>query len=191
MEDRLAEWVSGVRENSRLFEERFKGLDKDRLNWKPNPDKWSVGQNIDHLIQISRSFYPHIEKVNRGEYKKPFMGRFKFLVNFFERVILNAIEPDNPRKTKTFPVWEPDLSNVEENILDQFLEEQEALVSMFESSKNQLGKGIVIYSPASKKLVYSLEGAFDILVKHQLRHLRQAEKVLDARRAFPDKMNGI
>jgi len=185
MKDRLAEWVSGVKENSHLFEERFRGLDKDRLNWKPNPQKWSVGQNIDHLIQTSKSFYPNIEKINRGEYKKPFMGRIPFLVNFFERLVLKAIEPDNPRKTKTFPIWEPHQSSIEENILDQFLEEQDSLVSMFESSKDLIGKGIVIYSPASNKLVYSLEAAFDILVKHQRRHLKQAEKVLEARRAFP------
>lgn len=181
MEARLEQWIEGIHASSKLFQEKFSGLDKEALNWKPNPNDWSIGQNIHHLIQISSSFYPKIDQLLAGQYKKPFLGRIKFIVNFFERIVLKAVEPHNPKKTRTFPVWEPSQSNIDADILDQFLKEQDRVIEMFKKCEGYIGTGIVISSPASANLVYSLESAFDIIVVHQKRHFLQAERVLAAR----------
>ncbi len=104
-------------------------------------------------------------------------------MKLFERIVLKAVAPHNPKKTRTFPVWEPSQSNIEADILSQFLAEQERIKEMFKKCESFLGKGVVISSPASANLVYSLESAFDIIVIHQKRHFLQAERVLAAKNA--------
>lgn len=183
MKERLHNWLTQVEDNTQECLQLFGHLDKESLNWKPNAKSWSVGQNIDHLIQVNTSFHPNIYALLSDTHKPPFLSRLRFLVKFFNNFILKSVQAENPKKVSTFPVWEPEQSNIEVTVFKDFEDSQAKMKDLMSSCEHLLGKGIVITSPASSMVFYSLETAFDIVVIHQKRHFLQASRVLEAQKA--------
>ncbi len=172
-------WTSQIDQTTNNdFKKTFGQLTADQLNWKPNPQTWSIGQNIDHLIVTNETYYPVIKQVREGNYTLPFMGKLGFMVNFFGKLILNAVGSDRKRKSKTFPIWEPAKSNEPADILNKFEKHQGELKQLISGSADLIEKGTIISSPANKNIVYKLDMAYNIITAHEQRHLIQAKEVL-------------
>ena len=157
------------------FKKSFGTLTHKQLNWKPAPNKWSVVQVIDHLIHTNDSYIPVIENLNSQNRNIPVTGRFDFLVNYFGNFIFKSVEPTRAKKIKTFPVWEPDSSDLPETILNKFEESQQRIINTIEKNKDKFNA--VISSPANKYIVYKFGKAVDILIMHGKRHYNQALEV--------------
>ena len=153
------------------------GLTHEQFNWKLTPDSWSIGQIVEHLCSINESYYPILDSVQDGSYKTPFMGRIGFMVNFFGNLILKSVAPDNHKRTKTLPLWEPSKSDVPNDVLDRFVESQEKIKQYIQALREKAAEGLVINSPANTNVVYKLDTAFQIIVDHARRHLLQAQEV--------------
>tara|TARA_Y100001972_G_scaffold125316_2_gene176273 strand:- start:546 stop:1109 length:564 start_codon:yes stop_codon:yes gene_type:complete len=173
----LNKWIEVIDQTTLKFQDAFGKLNAEELNWKPAPEKWSIAQNIDHLIVINKSYFPVIESLQKGTYKTPFLGKLGFLVSFFGKTVLNSVNPDRRRKMRTFEIWEPAKSEISANILNRFVDHQSDLKNMIKHSRNLLINGAVISSPANKNIVYTLEKAFDIIVLHEQRHFEQSKEV--------------
>lgn len=170
-------WIEKIDKLTNQFLQEFSSLNEEELNWKPDPKSWSVAQHLDHLIVINQTYFPIIAALKAGQYSLPFWGRFRFSVNFFGAAVLNAVKPEQPKKTKTFPIWEPASSNISGDILERFRAHQTELKNQIVSSEMLLNNGAVIASPANRMIVYRLETAFDIIVAHEERHLNHARAV--------------
>jgi len=175
---KMKHWINQINQTTTDFKAIFGTLTKDELNWKPNPETWSIAQNIDHLIVINQSYFPLLTDLKTGKFKRPFMARFGFIVSFLGKMILNTVKPETKKKIKTFAIWEPTESKISGDIINQFSNHQDQLKQEMEATKNLIKQGAVISSPANKNIVYSLETAFDIITTHELRHLEQAKEVL-------------
>ncbi len=173
------QWTKRIDELTQAFRDDFGKLSLAELNRKPSADAWSVAQNIHHLIVINRTYFPIIEGLHKGTYKVSWLGRVTFIVNFFGNFVLKSVQPDRRRKMKTFKLWEPSASDLDANILQQFVEHQEKLKGSIISCQGFLRDGVVIASPANKNIVYKLSRAFDIIVAHEQRHLAQAREVVE------------
>ncbi|MDN5211244.1 DinB family protein [Fulvivirgaceae bacterium BMA12] len=174
----MKHWISQIDQTTDAFQKHFGALSVEELNWKPNPETWSIAQNIDHLIVINSTYFPVISNLKSGNYKLPFMAKFGFMVSFFGKTILNASKPDRKKKMKTFPIWEPAKSYISPDILARFSKHQSELKQAIEASEDLIKIGSIISSPANKNIVYKLETAFDIIVVHEQRHLEQSKDVL-------------
>ena len=170
-------WTNQIDKITAEFTKEFGNLSAEQLNWKPNEGTWSIAQNIDHLIVINETYYPVIKDVKAGTYTLPFIGKLGFMVNFFGNFILKSIQPENKKRIKTFPIWEPSKSTLPADILMKFEKHQSDLKQLIRGSNDLLDKGVVISSPANKNIVYKLEKAFDIIVAHEQRHFNQAKEV--------------
>ncbi|GAA4273038.1 DinB family protein [Aquimarina gracilis] len=173
----MKSWSEQIEKNTQGFIETFGELSVEQLNWKPNPQTWSIAQNIDHLMVINETYFPVIESIRKGTYKPPFMAKLRFMVSFFGTMILKSVQPDRKKKIKTFPIWEPVKSEIAKGILDRFKAHQSELKEMIENSKDLAEKGTIISSPANKNIVYKLEKAFEIIVTHEQRHFEQAKEI--------------
>lgn len=167
---------------TQAFRTEFGDLSTEALNWKPAPDTWSIGQNIDHLITINRTYFPTFEAVLAGTNDPPFTARLGFLVSWFGNMILKASSPERSNKIKTFPIWEPSQSDLPADILARFADHQEKLKGYIEKLAPKAAEGTIISSPANRYLVYRLDTAFEIIVTHEERHFAQAREVAAARR---------
>lgn len=174
MKDR---WTKQIDEITSDFKQSFKALSINQLNWKPNQNTWSIGQNLDHLIVINESYYPVINAIREKTYKLPFIARLNFIVSFLGSTVLKAVQPDRKKRMKTFPIWEPTKSDIKTDIWGRFEKQQTELKTLIQSSLDLLDKGVVISSPANRNIVYRLETAFDIIVSHERRHFEQAMEV--------------
>jgi hypothetical protein len=182
----MQHWIDQIDNNTNRFLDHFGRLNPEELNWKTNPETWSIAQNLDHLIVINSSYFPALEQMRNGKYKLPMISKFGFLVSFFGKTVLKAVEPERKKKSKTFPIWEPDESTIPGDILDRFSSHQEDLKKEIELSALLIEQGALISSPANRNIVYKLETAFDIIVTHEQRHLEQAKEVLDHLKMIPE-----
>ena len=140
--------------------------------------QWSIAQNIAHLILINSSYFPIIEQLQQKVYKRPFHGRFQFMVKFLGGVVKQSVEPSRQKKMKTFPVWEPKETIQINDIIEQFKAHHEDLKRYVELAMPFIQNKMVIHSPASKVIVYELDTVFEIIIQHELRHIEQAKEQL-------------
>lgn len=178
---KVNQWQTDIDAVTQAFADNFQLLTLAQLNWKPQADVWSVAQNIDHLMVINTTYYPVIKKLREGNYPLPWHARIGWLVRWFGSVILKSVSPDRRRKMKTFPLWEPNKSDLPASIIDDFKKHQSELKDLIDSCSDLIAAGAVICSPANRSIVYTLETAFDIIVTHEKRHLQQAIEVNSAR----------
>ena len=175
----INQWTRRIDNTTAEFFTRFGSLTHEEINWKPNPETWSIAQNIDHLMVINRSYFPILSDLKTGKYQPPLIAKFGFIASFFGKMILNGVKPDQKKKMKTFRIWEPTVSLLDADILKQFEAHQTELKQHIEAAEAFVNAGTVISSPANKNIVYTLEMAFDILVTHEQRHLIQAQHMLE------------
>lgn len=170
------QWQNDIDEISSQFQNNFSALSADQLNFKPGPEKWSIAENMEHLIKVNESYFPVVEDVASGNHKIPFFGRFNLVSTFFGNMIHRSVLPDRKRKMRTFHIWEPENSSFT-NVLSNFLQHQEILKKkILTLSPDMLNT--TVSSPANPAIVYKLHRAFDIIIQHERRHLEQAKEVL-------------
>ena len=174
----MPDFIKQLDEITVEFLQAFGHLNEEQLNWKPNSQTWSIAQNIDHLMVINNTYDPIIQNIRNGKYQAPWHAQFDFIVNFFGKTILGAVEPARRKKMKTFPIWEPRQSNIPGNILHQFQKHQVLLKERINSCGDLIAKRTIIASPANRIIVYKLETAFEIMIAHERRHFNQAREVL-------------
>jgi DinB superfamily len=163
--------------NTKLVQDLFGHLTHEQLNQSDGPH-WSIAQNIEHLILINSSYYPIIDQLNQNVYKRPFHGRFQFIVKFLGGFVKQSVEPSRQKKMKTFPVWEPKETIQINDIIEQFKAHHEELKRYVELATPFIQNKTVIHSPASKVIVYELDTVFEIIIQHELRHIEQAKEQL-------------
>ncbi len=157
----------------------FGDLKPAQLNWKPSPERWSVGQCFDHLIVTNECFIPDMVKIAAGTYKSSLWARVSPLSGFFGRFVIKSLDPLKGRKTKAPRVFAPAQSDVDPNVMVKFLRHQsEVAVHMraTETAGADLRRTIVT-SPVSPVATYSLLDAYRIVVAHERKHFEQARRV--------------
>jgi hypothetical protein len=170
-------WSTELDAITNTFKKEFAALTPDQMNWKPNARQWSIAQSIHHLIVVNETYFPILNQLSNNTYHAPWHGKIKFITNFLGKSVLDAVQPDRRKKIRTFPVWEPAISLIKSDILDQFEIHQHELKNLIARSQELIEKRTVISSPANRIIVYKLETAFDIMVAHEKRHLGQAKEV--------------
>jgi putative NIF3 family GTP cyclohydrolase 1 type 2 len=173
----IQQQIQNIDELTFRFNQEFAAFNANQLNWKPNQKTWSIGQIINHLITINQSYYPIFSQLVTGTYTVPFTGYIAFLVKLFGREILKSVQPVSPKKVKTMPIWEPQISEISTDVLLEFENEQEKLKDWLLKCDEQISDDAVISSPANRFIVYKLSTCFEIIITHEERHLQQAMRL--------------
>ncbi|MEP5611721.1 MAG: DinB family protein [Cyclobacteriaceae bacterium] len=179
----MKNWTTQIDQITEQVLDSFDSLNTEELNWKPTADTWSIGQNLDHLMVINKTYFPILKDVRSGNHKAPFLAKISFVVSFLGKTILKASGADRKKKIKTFPIWEPSESHIAPDILERFSKHQTELKLEIERSHASIENGAIISSPANKNIVYTLETAFDIIVAHEQRHIEQSKETLELLRS--------
>jgi hypothetical protein len=182
--DELDGLAAQARATSAHVQARFGPLTAAQLNWKPAPDRWSVGQCLDHILTADGAYYSTFETVRQGRYRKTLWQRMPGLPAFFGRMLIKTIDPANTRKSKAPAVFAPASSEVGTEVVRRFGEQQARLVEYLQAGPGLDLDGTIIASPVTRIVTYSLFDAFRILVRHAQRHVQQADRVV-ALDAFP------
>ncbi len=162
----------------------FGGLSVDQLNWKPAPERWSVGQCFDHLITTNSGYLPIIDDVLQGRKKSSVWQKLPFVPGLFGKLLIKSLDPSQARKIKAPKKFEPSQSNVSGGIINDFVTQQSSVMEKMRATANLDLERIVITSPAAAVVTYSLMDAYRIIVVHERRHFQQAQRVTESN-GFP------
>lgn len=162
----------------------FGHLSADQLNWKPNPETWSVGECIDHLIVTNRSYFAQFEAIARGDKYVSFWEKISLFHGMVGRMLIKATGEKVDKKAKSPAVFRPTRSAVPATIVEEFCTQHGELIAKVEKTDVADHHETLINSPMSSMIFYTLHDALVIIFQHERRHFNQAVAVTE-RPEFP------
>lgn len=167
----------------------FGGLDAVALNWKPEPDRWSVAQCLDHLIATHDDYSAMFRAIAEGTYQTSVMERVPILPSVFGPLVRWAMAPDSGVSVKTTKPFVPSSSELPARIVVDFRESVDELVARIASLDHVDHGSVVVRSPFVGFVCYRLRDAVQVAVSHLERHRRQALRVTE-HEGFPAPAGG-
>ncbi len=165
------------------IQKTFGNLSPAQINWKQSAESWSVGQCFEHLIKTNEMFYDEIAKIADGTRKSSFLEKYSPLSGFFGNLMVNSLKKDERKfKAPSRKIVPP--SEIDPNIVEIFAAHQAELIGKIKSVETADWQKIKITSPFMKLITYKLADGFRVIVEHEQRHFRQAERVLQGE-SFP------
>jgi hypothetical protein len=155
----------------------FGSLSATQINWKPSETGWSVGQCFEHLIKTNELFYGDLEKIAGGARKNSFLENYSPLSGFFGSLLVSSLKKDARKfKAPSQKIVPP--SEIDANIFEIFTAHQRELIGKIKRIEAADWGKIKITSPFMKLMTYKLSDGFQVIVEHEKRHIRQAERVM-------------
>lgn len=153
-----------------------RGLSIEQLNWKPRPDKWSVGQCLEHLCISGELYLPPIARALANRVPAPVDT---IRPGWFGRWFIRSYIAPSPqtRKAPAPKKIRPVLSVVEPSVLDRFLAVNRDARALMERARPYDVNHIRFVNPFIPIIRFTVGTGFEIIAKHEDRHLLQAEKV--------------
>jgi len=186
----LSELVSEANTIINETRESFGNLAAQQLNWKPEADQWSIAQCFDHLVTANGAYFPIFDNVLSREKRNTFWESLPLLPSFWGKMVIKAVAPETTRKRKNPKIFNPSSSRVDEGIIRRFIDQQNDIVGYMKATEGMDLEKIIISSPVSPLITYSLIDAYRIIVTHEERHFLQALRVLETA-GFPKGIPGI
>jgi hypothetical protein len=164
-------------------QETFGNLSATQINWKPSENGWSVGQCFEHLIKTNELFYDELERIASGTRQNSFLENYSPLSSFFGNLLINSLKKDARKfKAPSQKIVPP--SEIDANIVELFAGHQSELIGKIKQTERADWRKIKITSPFMKLVTYKLSDGFQVVVEHEKRHIRQAERVMKTKN-FP------
>ena len=165
-----------------------KGLTVEQLNWKPRPTVWSVGQCLEHLCLANEIYVGPIVESLRGDPTGPvdeitpgWFGRW-FLRRYIEPTTQKA-RARAPRKAS------PIAREIGLSILDRFLVGNARVRGTIARAERYDVNRVRFHNPYVPLIRFTVGTGFQILARHNHRHLLQAERVTQLAE-FPKRSGG-
>ena len=171
--------IASLNNTTQQVIQSFSSLSNEQLNWKPDVSKWSIAQGLDHLIVSNSSYFPTFDKLINKTYQLPLLQKLNPFNKVFGPIMVRHLGPQSKQKLKNPKIFTPSTSTLSSAIIEDFSKHQQLLINYF-FQLDQLDKDkIVITSPASSFVTYSLHHAMQIITVHEQRHVNQAMNVLN------------
>lgn len=159
-------------------------LSKEQFHWCPEPDKWSVGQCVEHLAQVGTMYGGKISIAVEVGINERVLAPGPFSYGWLERLFLSMTEPPPKFRVKAPRVFRPaPAGGTRRNpgeILDAYRQSNRQLRELVLRSKGLDRKRLKVVSPASDLIKISLGIALAIGVAHERRHIYQMKEILKA-----------
>lgn len=152
-----------------------RSLTPHQLNWKPQPEVWSVGQCLEHLSVSSEVYLDPIARALADRDPSPVqeitLGRFSrwFIGNY----IAASEAPKRARAPKSIAPS----SNIDGAILDRFLRSNVRTRDLIRRASAYDVNRIRFTNPFVPLIRFTVGTGLEIITKHEGRHLLQAERI--------------
>ncbi len=157
--------------------ELFKEKSEEVLNYKKDPASWSALECLEHLNLYGRFYLPEIKKrIQEGKGKSDPVFNSGWLGNYFANSMLpkDLSTGSGLKKMKTFKNMNPINSQLDKQVIDEFLNQQKELLQLLEESRRiSLNKTRTAIS-ISKLIKLKLGDTFRFVIYHNQRHMAQA-----------------
>jgi len=149
-------------------EQNVLNLDHKIVQWKENPDSWSVLECYEHLNIYNRYYNIELEKALAYS-SSPQTFKPGWLGNYF----IKMIAPSNEKPIKTMKHVDPKGSTLTFQVVEEFLGHQRKLLQLLNLAKNKNLNPRNIRVEFFKLLRIKVGDGFRFVVAHEQRHLQQ------------------
>jgi hypothetical protein len=150
-------------------------LTREQLNWKPSPAEWSVGQCLDHLCVANDVYIAAMEQALEG---RPPGTAAEITPGWFGRWFIdNYIEPSAQTKRGRAPAKIVPASEVAPGIDARLLAGNQRARDLIRRAAGHDVNRVRFKNPFVRGIRFTVGTGLEILVRHQRRHLLQAERV--------------
>ena len=160
------------------------GLSDSALNWQPSEKSWSIGQCLDHLVRSNDATLAamRVTAESNRDKLRPRAGEMR-PAGWLSRWFVKDIGPDVEKKFKAPGKIVP-ASRVSDDVVPRFLGTQK-MVEQFVVDFGDADLGGLRYpNPLLPVVRWTIDTGLLILIRHNARHLQQAERVKESA-AFP------
>lgn len=155
--------------------EQLKSLDLQTLTWKSNPNSWSILECIEHLNLYGDFYLPQIEeKITTSNTKNEVEFKNGFLGNYFAKSMLPK---EKLNKMKAFKDKNPLNAKLDKTVIDNFIAQQEKLITLLNQSRNVSLNKVKITTSISTVFKLKLGDTLQFYINHIIRHFDQIEKI--------------
>ena len=158
--------------------ESFKTNSIEKLNWKNDAESWSVLECIEHLNRYGDFYIPEISnRIKNSKHAPSKVFKSNWLGKYFSK---SVSYDEKLKKMKIFKNMNPLNSKLDTQTLEKFIQQQHEIIDLITQSKNvNLDKTKTSIS-ISKLIKLKLGDTFRVLIYHNERHIKQAERALEA-----------
>jgi hypothetical protein len=155
-----------------------RGLTPAQLNWRPSPQSWGVGQCLQHLLNANEVYLPPLTRALDDRSSRPVP---EITPGWFGRwFIRTAIEPSTQRRRNPAPRKIAPAPEVSADVLDRFVQSNVTLRDLIRRAADHDVNRIRFQNPFVPVIYFTVGTGLEIVVRHQHRHLLQAERVRQA-----------
>lgn len=157
------------------IERDLQHLSLDVLNWKENPQSWSILECFQHLNLYARYYVPAIKNAIAANQGTSPDSNFKF--SWMGKKSVDMMHVENTKKQKTVKHMNPNGSQLDKAVLIEFLQFQTQLLDVLQAGKKVNLNSKKVKVEFFKLLKLRIGESLTFVVEHQRRHLKQALKV--------------
>lgn len=161
-----------------IIEQEFSSLSVEDFNRRPDEKNWSVAECIAHLLITNELYIKIFKSVAEKTYRRPFTTYLPLLPDIFGRMLVEGVSPDNEKKIKTFALFTPEQKTYNIDLIQTYKNSQEELKETLLGLEEFDLEKYIISSPISMIIVFCLEDAIELVVRHEVRHINQARNVI-------------
>jgi DinB superfamily len=169
--------IDELETSDRRANDLARGLSPEQLNWKPTEDVWSVGQCLQHLYAANEVYLPAIAHALDNRALSPVQD---LTPGWFGRWFIRTyIEPSSRGKRARAPRKIAPAQQVDPSVLDLFLRSNAVARDLVRRAGSHNVNRIRFRNPFIPLLRFTVGTGFEIVWRHQRRHLLQAERIAE------------
>ena len=173
----LSQVKAGLDTVGRETQAEFGRLNSHRLNWQPDPARWSVGQCFEHLLVTNRFMLKAALEALDDARRRTIWQRLPGLPRVLGRALVRSQTPGTKRKFTAPPKARPARSDIAGDIIPRFVTQHKEVLSWLDELDQDRASRTIMASPFLKVITYSVLDGFRLMVAHDRRHFEQARQV--------------
>lgn len=166
-------------------EQEVLNLDVEIVQWKENPDSWSILECYEHLNIYNRYYNVELEKA-LSQSSSPQTFKSGWLGNYFVKTIV----PTNEKPIKTMKHVDPKDSTLTFQVVEEFLDHQRKLLQLLNQAKSKNLNPRKIRVEFLKLLRIKIGDGLRFVVAHEQRHLQQVLRTKKSAMSYLKKEAG-
>jgi len=159
---------------------KYTKLTNKQLNTKPAPDKWSIGECLQHLICYGNFYLAAMEEALANHKGSESKDSFKpgFFGNKFSEML--RYKEKGMKKMKSPNIESLTFATVELNVIEVFLKQQQQHLNILNRTKELNIEKVKVSIALTKLIKTKIGDTLRFTIYHNQRHIVQAEKVYES-----------
>jgi hypothetical protein len=149
------------------------GLSEDQLAWRPQPNKWSIAENLIHLETTTAVMLPAVDRSIADARKRNLDGEGPFHLGLLGRLYVWYSEPPPKIKLPAPKQLKPLLTAPAIQACPAFLASQQQMIARLRQANGLDLSRVRFQSPIAAYICMNLLALFSVFTAHERRHLAQ------------------